>query len=60
MQRGMQDLISAELTAAIGAAGHERINARSKQRNGLGPEVLSTSAGDVELRLPRFGRVVVR
>ena len=55
--RRMQDLIDAELTAPIGAAPHERSEARSNQRNDSRPRVLSTPAGDVELRIPsvRFG-----
>jgi putative transposase len=38
----MQDLIDAELTAAIGAAPHERTEARLNQRNGARPRLLST------------------
>lgn len=53
LQQGMQDLIDAELTAAIGAAPHERSEARSNQRNGSRSRVLSTPAGDVELRIPK-------
>jgi putative transposase len=49
----MQDLIDAELTAAIGAAPHERIETRSNQRNGSRARLLSTPAGDVELRIPK-------
>jgi len=43
----------AELTAAIGAAPHERIETRSNQRNGSRSRLLSTPAGDVELRIPK-------
>lgn len=54
VQRGMQDLIDAELTAAIGAEPHERRDARTNQRNGGRTRTLSTPAGDVELRIPKL------
>jgi putative transposase len=53
LEVGMQELIDAELTAAIGAAPHERIETRSNQRNGSRSRLLSTPAGDVELRIPK-------
>jgi putative transposase len=53
LEQGMQDLIDAELTAAIGAAPHERTEARLNQRNGARTRLLSTPAGDVELRIPK-------
>ena len=54
LEAGMQELIDAELTAAIGAAPHERTDARSNQRNGTRSRLLSTPAGDVELRIPKL------
>src|SRR3546814_901306 len=54
VERGMQDLIDAELTAAIGAEPHERTESRLNQRNGARPRTLSTPAGDVELRIPKL------
>jgi putative transposase len=54
LEHGMQELIDAELTAAIGAAPHERIETRSNQRNGARSRLLSTPAGDVELRIPKL------
>ena len=53
LQHGMQELIDAELTAAIGAAPHERTDSRSNQRNGSRSRLLSTPAGDIELRIPK-------
>ena len=53
LEAGMQELIDAELTAAIGAAPHERTDTRSNQRNGARSRLLSTPAGDVELRIPK-------
>ena len=49
-----QALIEAELTAAIGAAPHERSPDRLAQRNGHRPRTLSTPAGDLELRIPKL------
>ena len=53
VQKAMQELIDAELSAAIGAQPHERTDTRTNQRNGARSRVLSTPAGDVELRLPK-------
>ncbi len=53
LQQALQDLIDAELTAAIGAGPHERTDARTNHRNGGRPRTLSTPAGDVELRIPK-------
>ena len=49
-----QALIEAELTAVIGAAPHERTDARTAQRNGHRPRTLTTPAGDLELRIPKL------
>ena len=49
-----QALIEAELTAVIGAGPHERTESRVAQRNGHRPRVLSTTAGDLELRIPKL------
>jgi transposase-like protein len=49
-----QALIDAEATAVIGAGPWERSDARTAQRNGSRPRVLSTTAGDLELRIPKL------
>ena len=54
LERGMQDLIDAELTATIGAELHERTDTRTNQRNGARERTLSTPAGDIELRIPKL------
>jgi putative transposase len=50
----LQQLIEAEATAFIGAGPHERTETRSTQRNGHRARLLSTSAGDVELAIPKL------
>jgi hypothetical protein len=47
-----QALSEAELTAAIGAAPHERSDTRTALRNGHRPRTLTTPVGDLELRIP--------
>jgi putative transposase len=49
-----QALIEAELTAVIGAAPHERSSERLAQRNGHRARTLTTTAGDLELRIPKL------
>src|SRR5215203_4751553 len=49
-----QALIEAELTEVIGAAAHERTDARTAQRNGHRARTLTTTAGDLELRIPKL------
>lgn len=48
-----QALIDAEATALIGAGPYERTPDRTAQRNGSRPRTLTTTAGDLELRIPR-------
>ena len=38
----------------IGAAPHERTESRTAQRNGSRPRILTTTAGDLELRIPKL------
>ena len=49
-----QALIEAELTETIGAALHERTDTRTNLRNGHRTRTLSTTAGDLELRIPKL------
>jgi putative transposase len=49
-----QALIEAELTDTIGAALHERTESRTALRNGHRTRTLSTTAGDLELRIPKL------
>ena len=50
----LQDLIEDELTATIGAAKHQRVDTRTAQRNGTRDRLVSTPAGDVELKIPKL------
>jgi len=50
----LQELIEEELTVAIGAAKHERTDTRTAQRNGGRDRLVSTPAGDVELKIPKL------
>jgi putative transposase len=50
----LQALIDAELTAFIGAAPHERSDERTNYRNGSRHRLLSTKAGDVEVKIPKL------
>jgi putative transposase len=50
----LQELIELEATQRIGAARYERSESRVTERNGARPRVLSTQAGDVELRIPKL------
>lgn len=49
-----QAMIEAELTETIGAAVHERTDTRTAQRNGHRSRVLSTTAAELELRIPKL------
>src|SRR5215210_3108215 len=49
-----QALIEAELTPVIGAGPHERTDARTAQRNSSRPRTLTTTAGDLKLRIPKL------
>jgi putative transposase len=50
----LQALIDAEATARIGAERFERTPHRTTQRNGTRDRLLSTKAGDVELKIPKL------
>jgi putative transposase len=54
MQLVLQELIELEAHQAIGAARYERAENRLTHRNGSRGRLLSTKAGDVELRIPKL------
>ena len=49
-----QALIEAELASVIGALPHERSSSRTGHRNGYRPRALASTAGDLELRIPKL------
>ena len=49
-----QALIEAELSSVIGAVPHERTGARVARRNGHRPRTVTTTAEDLELRIPKL------
>jgi putative transposase len=50
----LQELIELEAAQAIGADRYERTDERTTHRNGSRGRLLSTKAGDVELRIPKL------
>jgi putative transposase len=55
----LQALIEVEATQHIGARPYERSEQRTAHRNGTRARLLSTKAGDVELRIPIAARGLV-
>ena len=49
----LQALVDAEATAHIGAGPHERTDTRTTQRNGHRDKTVSTTAGDLTVRIPK-------
>ncbi len=49
----MQTLVDAEATAFIGAEPHERSESRTTQRNGTRDKLVTTTAGDLTVRIPK-------
>ena len=55
VRQGFQELLEAEVSAAIGAQLHERRpNERATHRNGYRERVLTTQVGDLTLAIPRL------
>ncbi|WP_174552453.1 transposase, partial [Microtetraspora niveoalba] len=54
LQAMLQALIEAEATAVIGAAPHQRTEQRTTHRNGYRDRLLTTAAGDLELKIPKL------
>ena len=47
-------LIDAEWTAVMGAGPHEHTDSRTSQGNGTRARTITTTAGDLELRIPKL------
>ncbi len=54
IRAGLQALIEAEASEAIGAGRYERSDGRGTHRNGHRPMTVSTTAGDIEVRIPKL------
>jgi len=50
----LQALVDAEATAVIGAGPHERSEERVTHRNGSRAKTVSTTAGDLSVRIPKL------
>lgn len=51
-----QELIDAEAASVIGAGKYERTSERTNERNGTRARTLSTTAGDLDLKIPKLRR----
>jgi putative transposase len=49
----LQALVDAEATAAIGAEPYERTDTRTTQRNGTRDKTITTTAGDLTVKIPK-------
>jgi putative transposase len=49
----MQELVDAEASAHIGALPHERTETRTTQRNGTRDKMVTTTAGDLTVKIPK-------
>jgi putative transposase len=49
----LQALVDAEATARIGAGPHERSDTRITQRNGTREKIVSTTSGDLTVKIPK-------
>ena len=54
VRQGLQALIEDEAATALGADRHQRTEHRRGHRNGSRDRLLTTPAGDIQLRIPRF------
>ena len=54
IRAGLQALIEAEATEAIGAGRYQRTDGRGTHRNGHRPKTVSTTAGDIEVQIPKL------
>ncbi|MFW0793172.1 IS256 family transposase [Gordonia sp. CPCC 205515] len=54
IRTGLQELIEAEATAKIGAGRYERSTGRSTHRNGSRSKTVSTTSGDIEVKIPKL------
>ena len=55
IRAGLQAWIEAEATETIGAGRYQRTDERGTHRNGHRPKTVSTTAGDIEVKIPSCG-----
>ncbi len=53
VERTLQEILEAEMTAHLGAARYERSAGRTGQRNGYRPRTLHTRVGPLTLLVPQ-------
>ena len=53
VERALQTILEAEMTAHLGAGKYERGDGRTGYRNGHKPRMLTTRVGTLELRVPQ-------
>ncbi|MCB0941403.1 MAG: IS256 family transposase [Mycobacterium sp.] len=54
IRAGLQALIEAEATEKIGAGRYERTEDRGTHRNGHRPKTVSSTSGDIEVKIPKL------
>jgi putative transposase len=54
IRAGLQALIDAEASQALGAGRYERTEERTNYRNGTRPKTVATTSGDVEVQIPKL------
>ena len=54
IRAGLQALIEAETTEKIGAGRYQRSAGRGTHRNGHRPKTVSTTAGDIDVQIPKL------
>lgn len=54
IRAGLQELIEAEATETLGAGRYERTEHRTTHRNGHRNKTISTTSGDVEVKIPKL------
>ena len=54
IRAGLQALIEAEATEKIGAGRYQRSEDRGTHRNGHRPKTVSTTSGDIEVKIPKL------
>jgi putative transposase len=54
IRAGLQALIDAEASAALGAGRYERSEQRTTYRNGTRSKTVATTSGDIDVQIPKL------